>query len=66
MEPFKMKKKKCMEKDLIWDMVGEMVKKQGRARFYVSCNYSYTSYFLVKILLVKLKKLHISTCLNLK
>ena len=55
-----------MEKDLIWDMVGEMVKKQGRARFYVSCNYSYTSYFLVKILLVKLKKLHISTCLNLK
>ena len=37
-------------------MVGEMVKKQGRARLYISCNYSCTLYFLVKILLVKLKK----------
>ena len=31
-----------------------MVKKQGRARLYISCNYySCTIYFLVKILLVK-------------
>ena len=36
-------------------MVGEMVKKQGRARLYISCNYYYTSYFLMKILLAKLK-----------
>ena len=46
-------------------MVGEMVKKQGRARLYISCNYSCTSYFLVKILLVKLKNLHTSACLKL-
>ena len=64
MEPFKMRKK-CKEKDLIWHMVGEMVKKQGRARLYISCNYSCTSYFLVKILLLKLKNLPISTCLKL-
>ena len=64
MEPFKMRKK-CKEKDLIWHMVGEMVKKQGRTRLYISCNYSCTSYFLVKILLLKLKNLPISTCLKL-
>ena len=64
MEPFKMRKN-CKEKDLIWHMVGEMVKKQGRARLYISCNYSCTSYFLVKILLVKLKNLPISECLKL-
>ena len=46
-------------------MVGEMVKKQGRARLYISCNYSCTSYFLMKILLVKLKNLHTSACLKL-
>ena len=33
-------------------MVGEMVKKQGRARLYLSCNYFCTLDFLVKILLV--------------
>ena len=32
---------------------------------YISCNYSCTSYFLVKILLVKLKNLHTSACLKL-
>ena len=31
----------------------------------ISCNYSCTSYFLVKILLLKLKNLPISTCLKL-
>ena len=46
-------------------MVGEMVKKYGRARLYISCNYCCTSYFLVKILLVKLKNLHTSACLKL-
>ena len=46
-------------------MVGEMVNKQGRTRLYISCNYSCTSYFLVKILLVKLKNLHTSACLKL-
>ena len=46
-------------------MVGEMVKKQCRARHYISCNYSCTLYFLVKHLFVKLKKLHTSACLKL-
>ena len=64
MEPFKMRKN-CKEKDLIWHMVGEMVKKQGKTKLYISCNYSCTSYFLVKILLVKLKNLPISECLKL-
>ena len=36
-----------------------MVKKWGRERFYISCNYSCTISFLVKILLVKLKNLYI-------
>ena len=39
-------------------MVGEMVKKKGRARLYISCNYSCT-------LLVKLKNLHTSASLQL-
>ena len=64
MEPFKMRKK-CKEKDLIWHMAGEMVKEFGRARLYISCNYSCTLYFLVKILLVKLKNFHTSACLKL-
>ena len=46
-------------------MLGEMVKKQGWARLFISCNYSCTFYFLVKILLVKLKNLHTSACLKL-
>ena len=50
-------------KILIWYMVDEMAKKWGRARFYLSCNC--TLCFLVKILLVKLKSLHTSACLNL-
>ena len=33
----------------------EMVKKWGRERFYISCNFSYTISLLVKILLAKLK-----------
>ena len=40
---------------LIWHMVGEMVKKLDRARFYLSCNYSCTLYFLVKLLNIKIK-----------
>ena len=59
------REKKCEKKKLIWHMVGEVFKRQGRTRLYISCNYSCTSYFLVKILLVKLKNLHISACLKL-
>ena len=58
-------RKKCEKKDLIWHLVGEMVKKQGRTRLYISCYYSCTSYFLAKILLVKLKNLLISACFKL-
>ena len=36
-----------------------MVKKWGRERFYISCNYSCTISFLMKILLAKLKNLYI-------
>ena len=36
-----------------------MVKKWGKERFYISCNYSCTISFMVKILLVKLKNLYI-------
>ena len=57
MELFEMRKK-CKDKDLIWHMVDEMVKKQIRARLYISFNYSCTLYFLVKNLLVKLKNRH--------
>ena len=46
-------------------MAGEIFKKQGRTRFYFSCNYFCTLYILVKMLLVKLKNLHTSACLNL-
>ena len=42
MQPFKIKKYK--EKDLIWHMAGEMVKKYGWVRLYISCNYTCTSY----------------------
>ena len=56
---------KCKNKDLIWHMVGEMNKKLGWAKLFISCSYSYTFYFLVKILLVKLKNLHTSACLKL-
>ena len=38
-------------------MLGEMVKELGMSKFYFSCNFSCTLYFLVKIELVKLKKL---------
>ena len=38
--------------------------KRSRVRFCVSCNYSWTVHFFVKILL-KLKILSISACLNL-
>ena len=44
---------------------GKVIKKWGRLRFYLSCNYSFRLYFLVKMLLVKLKNLHISAYLNL-
>ena len=64
MELFGMRKKRN-EKDLIWRMVGELVKNQGRARLHISCNYSCTLHFIVKILLVKLKNFHTSTCLRL-
>lgn len=38
MEPLKMRKK-SKGKKLMLHMVGEMVKKQGRTKFYISCNY---------------------------
>ena len=46
-------------------MADGMAKKHGRARFYLSCNDFYTLYFLVKMLLVKLKSLHTSVCWNI-
>ena len=64
MELFKMRKK-CKDKDLIWHMVSEMVKKLGLVRLFISCNNSCACYFLVKILLVKLKNHHTSGCLKL-
>ena len=42
-----------------------MVKKWGRAMFYLSCIFSYTLYFLEKILLVSLRNIYNSACLNL-
>ena len=62
MEHFKIRKKKCKEKDLIWHMVGEMVKKQGRTRLYILCNYSCTPYFLMKVLLVYSSCLKLNYC----
>ena len=53
------------DKDLIWHMVGEMAKKQCRARLYVSYNHSGTLYILVDILLIKLKNVLTSACLKL-
>ena len=64
MELFKMRKK-CKDKDLIWHMVSEMFKKLGLVRLFISCNNSCACYFLVKILLVKLKNHHTSGCLKL-
>ena len=46
-------------------MLGEMIKKEGRARFYFSRIFSCILYFLEKILSVKLKNLYTSACLNL-
>ena len=45
-------------------MLGEMAKKWGESRFYLSFNDSCTLYFLEKILLVKLKNFYTSACLN--
>ena len=42
-----------------------MVKKWGRESFYLPCNYSCTLYFLVRILLIKLKNLYFSALTNL-
>ena len=39
--------------------LNEMIKKWRRERFYMSCNYSCTILFWVKILLAKLKNLYI-------
>ena len=63
MEPFKMKKMQGKIFNLA--LVGKAVKKYGSTRLYNSCNYSCTSYFLVKMFLVKLKNLHTSICLKL-
>ena len=46
-------------------MLGEMARKCGGSRFDLSCIYFCTLYFLVKILLVKLKNLNTLACLNL-
>ena len=48
----------------IWCMLGEMIKRWGKARFYLPCNYSCKLYFLMKVLLVKLKNFY-SSELNL-
>ena len=62
MKLFKMGKN-VKTKIIIWHMVGEMVKKWGGTRLYLSCSYSCRLFFLVNILLVKLKNLHNSACL---
>ena len=57
-----------MEKNVkmfICHLVGGMIKKWDRARFYLPCNYSCTLYFLMKILLTKLNNIYTSACLNL-
>ena len=59
-----MGKNECNDKDFNLAYGGEMVKKQGRARFS-SYIYFCTLYLLVKMLLVKLRNLHTSACLNL-
>ena len=46
-------------------MVDAMAEKYGWERLYVSFNYSYARYILVKILSAKLKILHTSACLKL-
>ena len=50
-------------------MVVEMVESWNgwkcRVKLRISCHYSCTLYFLVKILLVLLKNLHTSACLKL-
>ena len=45
-------------------MLGEIIKKWGRTKFCLSCNYSCTLYFLVDILLVNLKNPYTSAYLN--
>ena len=46
-------------------MMGEVVKRSGRKRFYLLCNYSCTLYLLVDILLVKSQIIHSSARENL-
>ena len=46
-------------------MLDEIVKKGGRAKFYLPCNYSCALDFFGKILLVKSKNVYVSACLNL-
>ena len=59
MKLFKMGKNVRKEKDLVWYMVGETVKRSGTARLYLSCQN------LLKFLLVKLQNRHTSASLNL-
>ena len=60
-----LKWEKYKDKDLIWHVVDEMVKKWSRASFYLSCNCSCTLYLLLKVLLIKVKTLHTSAYFNL-
>ena len=46
-------------------MLGKIVEKWGRARFYLSRNYSGSLYSLKKKLFFKLKNLHSSACFDL-
>ena len=46
-------------------MLGKIVEKWGRPRFYLSRNYSGALYSLKKKLFVKLKNLDSSACFNL-
>ena len=46
-------------------MLGKIVEKWGRARFYLSRSYSGSLYSLKKKLFFKLKNLHSSACFNL-
>ena len=49
---------------LIWHMVDEIIKIQGKVLSFIQL-YSYTLCLLVKTKEVKLKNLHTSTCLDL-
>ena len=63
-DEWKLKWKKCKDKDFNL-AYGEWMVKNGQGKFYLSWDYSWALYLLVKNLLLKLKNLNNSACLNL-